>query len=401
MEEEMSTPTSSNRIAFVCPRFSEGATVGGAETLLKALAVRCARAGRKVDFLTTCATNHYTWENSIPAGAKETDGMTVRYFPVNDDRDVSSFLRVQASIDRRVKVSASDEQTWIGNSVNSRAMLEFLRANIGNYDRVVMGPYLFGVVYFAAQIAPEKTMLVPCLHDEAFAYLGIMHEMFNSVRGFMFNTHPEQTLAQRLYGIADSKCSVVGLGIDSFDADPKAFAARRGITSPYVIYSGRREPLKGTPLMTGYLHVFRERTGRDIKLVCTGSGNIDAPSGMTEHIVDVGFVSEQEKREAMAGAVAFIHPSVNESLGIVLLESWLARTPALVHAKSEVLRDQCQRSGAGLWFRRYPDFEEELSLLLDNPAQRNALGDSGRAFVQREYSWAAVESRLFAALDAP
>lgn len=390
-----------SRIAFICPRFPEGGTVGGAETLLKALAVRCAKAGRKVDFLTTCATNHYTWENAIPPGTKETDGMTVRYFPVNEDRDVPNFLRVQAAIDRRVKVGADEERTWIGNSVNSRALLEFLRANIGRYDRLVMGPYLFGVVYFAAKIAPEKTMLVPCLHDEAFAYLGIMHEMFNSVRGFTFNTHPEQKLAQRLYGVADGKCAVVGLGMDSFDADPAAFAARRGLRSPYVIYSGRREPLKGTPLMTGYVHAFRERTGRDVKLVCTGSGAIDAPSGMGEHILDVGFVSEQEKREAMAGAAAFIHPSVNESLGIVLLEAWLARTPALVHAKGEVLRDQCQRSGGGLWFRRYPDFEEELTLLLDNPDARRQLGEAGRAFVQREYSWPAVEGRLFAALDAP
>ena len=113
----------SGRIAFVCPRFSEGATVGGAETLLKALAIRCAKAGRKVDFLTTCATNHYTWENSIPAGSKETDGMTVRFFPVNDDRDVSNFLRVQGAIYKRVKVGAEDEQVWIGNSVNSRALI--------------------------------------------------------------------------------------------------------------------------------------------------------------------------------------------------------------------------------------------------------------------------------------
>ena len=40
----------------------------------------------------------------------------------------------------------------------------------------------------------------------------------------------------------------------------------------------------------------------------------------------------------MAGALAFCHPSVNESFGIVLLESWLARTPALVHAGSDVLQ---------------------------------------------------------------
>jgi glycosyltransferase involved in cell wall biosynthesis len=110
-------------------------------------------------------------------------------------------------------------------------------------------------------------------------------------------------------------------------------------------------------------------------------------------MLDVGFVSEQEKHEAMAGAVAFIHPSVNESLGIVLLESWLARTPALVHAKGVVLRDQCTGPAAGLWFKNYPEFEAALSLLLDRPETRRALGESGRRFVRQDtYAWDAVEA---------
>jgi glycosyltransferase involved in cell wall biosynthesis len=137
-----------------------------------------------------------------------------------------------------------------------------------------------------------------------------------------------------------------------------------------------------------------------VKLVFTGSGQIDAPEDLRPHITDLGFVSEQDKREAMAGAAAFIHPSVNESLGIVLLESWLAGTPALVHAKGEVLSWQCRRSGGGLWFKRYPEFEEELLLLLDNENLRRAMGDAGRAYVKREYSWESVEKRMLAALDS-
>jgi glycosyltransferase involved in cell wall biosynthesis len=97
--------------------------------------------------------------------------------------------------------------------------------------------------------------------------------------------------------------------------------------------------------------------------------------------------------------VAFCHPSVNESLGIVLLESWMARTPALVHAGSLVLRDQCRRSHAGLWFQTYPEFEEELLLLLDNTRLRHEMGEAGRRFVCEAYAWPAVEERLFAALD--
>jgi glycosyltransferase involved in cell wall biosynthesis len=263
-----------------------------------------------------------------------------------------------------------------------------------------MGPYLFGLIIAASQILPEKTLLVPCLHDEAFAYLGIMKKMFGAVRGFMFNSEPEQELARRIFGIPPAKRSVVGMGIDPFEADPKSFAARKGLTRPYIIYSGRREGGKGTPLLCEYMQAFRERTGKDVGLVFTGSGPIEAPSELVPHILDLGFVGEQEKHEAMAGALAFIHPSTFESFGIVLLESFLAGTPALVHAHGEVLRWQCLRSGGGLWFRHYPDFEEELLLLLSDENLRKRMGAAGREYVQKEYSWASVEKRLFQALDA-
>jgi glycosyltransferase involved in cell wall biosynthesis len=116
-------------------------------------------------------------------------------------------------------------------------------------------------------------------------------------------------------------------------------------------------------------------------------------------ITDLGFVSEQEKQEAMAGALAFVHPSLNESLGIVLLEAWLAGTPGLVHAGSAVLRWQCRSSGGGLWFRHYPDFEEMLKRLMDNPDLRQQMGAAGRAYVLRAYNQNAVDERLFSALE--
>lgn len=387
------------RIAFVCPRFSEKGTIGGAETLLKALAERLVKAGREVHFLTTCASNHFTWDNDVPAGVRDAHGLKVHFFPVNEDRDVGTFLNVQGSIDKGVRVGREEELAWIRNSVNSRALMDHLEHEAAGYDRIVAGPYLFGVTWAAATRWPDKTVLVPCLHDEAFAYLGIMKEMFLGVRGFMFNTNPERDLAVRLYGIDPARARVVGLGLDPFEADPHAFAARHGLTEPYLIYSGRREPLKGTPLLCEYLHAFRQRTGRDLRAVFTGSGPIDAPEELRPYLLDVGFVSEQEKHEAMAGARVFVHPSVNESLGIVLLEAWLASTPCLVHARSAVLSDQCRRAQGGLWFKHYAQFEEALLMLLEDEPTRQALAESGRRFVLREYAWDAVERRMTEALD--
>ncbi len=385
-------------MAFVCPRFSAKGTIGGAETLLKALAERAASAQREVHFLTTCASNHFTWQNDVPPGTRTHGKLHVTYFPVNEDRDAGRFLAIQSEIDRGKKISRDDEMSWITQSVNSDALIRHLETQQRDYDAIIAGPYLFGITYFASMVAPEKTWLVPCLHDESFAYLSIMRDMFRRVHGFLFNTEPEKQLAVRLYGTGQDG-AIVGLGLDDVTADPGAFARRHRLSAPYVLYAGRREPLKGTPLLCEYLDVFRLRTGRDVRLVCTGSGPIEAPASMQNAILDVGFVSEQEKIEAMAGAVCFIHPSVNESLGIVLLESWLTRTPALVHGKSEVLRDQCRRSGGGLWFSYYPEFEECLLRLMDDSGLRRRMGESGRQFVRSTCSWEAVESRLFAALD--
>ncbi|MEM7391180.1 MAG: glycosyltransferase family 4 protein [Verrucomicrobiota bacterium] len=387
------------RLAFICPRFAEGGTVGGAETLLRSLADRAAAKGHEVTFLTTCATDHFTWENTLPPGPKKVGDITVEFFPVDDDRDVGTFLQIQTAISNNGRFTDEDERIWIDNSVNSRALTDHLKQHGDRYDRIVTGPYLFGLVFHAARIHPKKTFLVPCLHDEAFAYLKIMRELFDPVAGFLFNTEPERDLARSIFELSENRCSVVGMGLDPFDADPGAFAKRHSLTQPYVLYCGRREPLKGTPILLDYMKAFRERTGRDVKLVFTGSGPINPPPDLEPHILDVGFVSESEKHEAMAGAVAFIHPSVNESLGIVLLESWLARTPALVHDKCEVLKWQCRSSRGGLWFRNYPDFEEELLLLLDQPELNRQLGEAGRDYVLKQYAWDEVSRRFIEALD--
>ncbi len=371
--------------------------MGGAETLIKALAERAAQAGRTVHLLTTCAKNHFTWENEIPAGSHRAGPLTIHCFPVDGGRDLPRFGRAQERISRG-PFTAEDEAAWLSESVHSRALLEYLTDN--PFDRIVVGPYLFGLTVDVCRQFPSRSYLLPCLHDEAFARVSIFTKLFHDVAGILFNSEPEKELAQRLYAIPDTKGHVVGMGLDPYNVDPRAFTRRHGLTAPYVVYSGRREPLKGTPLLFDYMTAFRARTGRDVKLVLTGSGDVPIPPALTPHVCDVGFVSELEKHEAMAGAIAFCHPSLNESFSIVLLEAWLAQTPALVRESCAVLLDHCRRSNGGFWFGNYPEFEEELSRLLDDAPLRDAMGKAGRDYVVQNYSWPAVESKLFAALEA-
>ncbi len=389
---------SPRRIAFVSPRFPEGATVGGAETLLRRLAEQATLNGFTVDFLTTCARDHFTWANVVPPGSRKEGALTVHYFPVDESRDLAAFHSAQNRISRAADVTRDDELIWLRNNVNSTPLYNHLRKEGANYDRIVMGPYLFGLIYFASQIHPEKTLLLPCLHDESFAYLATIGDMFRSVGGWIFNADPERDLAVRLYGINPSSAHVVGMGLDPFTPDPSGFLNRHHIDAPFLIYSGRREPLKGTPLLLDYVDAFRRRTGKDLRLVLTGSGPVEPPSTLSGAIYDLGFVSESEKHDAMAASLAFVHPSVNESFSIVIMESWLAGAPVLVHGGGDVMPFHCRQSGGGLWFGNYPEFEEETMMLVTNPALRSQLAASGRNYVLNRYNWESVGRRLATAL---
>ena len=389
------------KIAVVSARLHEPGTVGGAETLLYGFALDAVRLGHEVEILCTCATDHRTWENSQPAGVFERDGMTVRRFPV-DSRDISRFARLQIDLARGWRLSRAEQEEWLRQGVNSTQLVDWLRSPEGAaYDRVITGPYLFGLVAEVCRAVPDKVLLASCFHDEVYARVEALHDAFRGIRGFLFNTDPERELAHRLMpGLSPKVEAVVAMGIEPFEVSKTAFAERTGITAPYVIYSGRREEGKGTPILIDYLDAYRRRTGRDVHLVLTGSGDVALPATLAPAVHDLGFVSEEEKREAMAGAVAFVHPSVNESLSIVVLESWLARTPCLVHAKGVVLKWQCESSCGGLWFKSYPEFEEELSFLLDDKAASAKLAEQGRRYVLGRYSPEAVRGRFRAALEA-
>src|SRR5207244_6240063 len=110
-------------------------------------------------------------------------------------------------------------------------------------------PYLFGTTLLGAQIDPRRSILIPCLHDEAFAYLRLVAHLFRRVRGAIFNSAPERSLARRLYGVS-SDAPVVGFGFDTAESardEVPAFRSRYGLDGDYLLYFGRKEGGKNLP----------------------------------------------------------------------------------------------------------------------------------------------------------
>ena len=91
-------------------------------------------------------------------------------------------------------------------------------------------------------------------------------------------------------------------------------------------------------------------------------------------ILALGFVSDQDKYDAIAAAQVVILPSPYESLSMVALEAWQQGKPVLANGVCAVLRGQCKRSNGGLWYDNYAEFQETLSLLLKEPGSASAWG---------------------------
>ena len=385
------------RLAFVVPRYGAD-VVGGAETLVRGLAERLALGGAAVEVLTTCARDHLTWQNVLPPGTSREAGVVVRRFPVRR-RDTRRHGWLQQRILRGSRLRPTEEARWAEESVTSTALFDHLTRRAAEYDLVCFAPYLFGTTLGGVPLVPGRAVLIPCLHDEPFAHLGVVRDAFQACRGFIFNSPPEAALADKLYGIGDRPSGVVGLGFDpAAPVDPEPFRRRHGLEGPLLVYLGRKETGKNVPLLIQYTLRYRAVRRTDLTLVLAGDGPVTVPPN-TPGLRDLGYLEPAAKAAAYAAATVVCQPSVNESFSIVLMEAWLAGTPVLVHARCPVTTHHVLQAGGGLAFEDFYEFAESMDLLLEDQERRGQLGRQGRAYVEAVYGWPAVTARLHETLE--
>jgi glycosyltransferase involved in cell wall biosynthesis len=388
------------RVAFVVPRYGSG-VVGGAEMLCRLLAENLAAHGTDVEVLTTCATDHFTWADALPEGTVVEDGVTVHRFPVEPSRNNGRWLELHARIDLRAPTTLADQLEWMSQSVWSPG-LQDAAEDEGRYDWLVAMPYLFGTTYWAATARPDRTALVPCVHDEPHAWSPVVRDMFGRVAGCMLNSPGEGELLARLAPDVDAR--LVSVGYE--ERDPPSAAAiaaacrARGIAPGYVLYAGRREVAKGLPtLFAAYAELAARRPSAP-PLALMGSGDLAPPEDIAHRVLDLGFVPDEDRDAIYAGASVLVNPSRLESLGMVVLEAWLAGTPCIVNGESPVLREHCRQSGGGIWFSGLAELVEALEVMLDDPPLRAEMAAAGAAYTRATFSWPAVQARFREALEA-
>ncbi len=384
---------SKGRIAVVPPRYGAD-IVGGAEAVLRETAEGLAARGWEVDAITTCARDHFTWANDMPAGVSTVNGVTVRRFPTVPPWDLREKHRLEAAIVRGEKLDIDAQQKWINGGMRVPELYHHLLDHGEDYSAIVFAPYMFWTTYAGGQLLPDRSVLMSCLHDEAFARLEVYAPLFSGSRDIWFLSQPEHDLAHSLFSVGGSH-AVTGSGIAVPESyDPEGFRKRHGIEGKFILYAGRREGAKGWENLLEQFSRIVSRTGLDLKIVTFGAGDVNPPAAIANRVVDLGFISESDKNDAYAAASAYIQPSTMESFSRTILESWLAGTLVLANHEGEVVRWHCERSGAGLTYADEFELQECLEFVADCPEDASRIAALGRPYVLDNYTWATILDTL-------
>ena len=142
-----------------------------------------------------------------------------------------------------------------------------------------------------------------------------------------------------------------------------------------------------------------EGAGFALTLVTIGAVPIRVPPVIADRVVDLGFLSTEDRDDAFAAADAYLQPSRYESFSRTMMEAWLAGTLVIANGASAVNRWHCERSGAGLLYDDALELEQCLRFVAADRTAARALARQGRRYVLDHYTWDPVLDRLEELID--
>jgi glycosyltransferase involved in cell wall biosynthesis len=286
------------------------------------------------------------------------------------------------------------QATFLAENINSDELAAYIERERRRYRAFVFLPYLYGTTLRGIAVAGDRAYLQPCLHDEVYAYLRPVQRAVHLARGLLFNSPGEAALAARIYGPGIAhKSHVVGSGVEILHA-PEATATlpNRLLRARYILCLGRRDATKGVDMLVNAFARARSQVG-DLTLVLAGPGDrsYDDPA---QDVVDLGFVSDDQRASLLANAIALAAPSTNESFSRVMMEAWAYRRPVIVNGRCEATRGAVEASNGGWTATTEESWAQTLADVARLSADvRAAAAERGREYALRIADWDAVVAR--------
>jgi glycosyltransferase involved in cell wall biosynthesis len=394
-------------IAIVTPWFGKDLK-GGAEQQAWQVATRLACRGHKVEVLTTCCRSFYDdWAvNHIKAGLSKEQGVIIRRFPV-EQRNHVTFERINSFMlslpHSRLRlgvnpVTSEDAAVFCSENINSTKLLRYLKNNHREYHTFLFIPYLYGPILNGLPIVANRAFLQPCLHNEVYAYLPEVANIFHTVKGLLFISDGEAQLARQLYGPGIiNKSIVVGAGVEVSQHCNKLVAQIGNLRvnqEDFVLYLGRRDAAKNANLLVRSYACFKNQyPSSNLKLVLAGPGN-SSINYSAEGVIDLGLVEESEKEALLANCLALFQPSRNESYSRVIMEAWFYGRPVVAHRDCLATATAVERAQGG-WLAGTEIEWQEIFSKIDCIGEDKLIeyGSNGQKYAKENAVWDKIIER--------
>lgn len=381
----------SPKVAFVTPRYGTQ-VMGGAETAARQLAERLrSHTTWESEVHTTSALDPHTWADELDPGTSEVNGVPVHRHPATHGRR-PDFYGLDGMMRLAPRMATREQGTrWV--DYNGPVSMELVDAVCtSDADVVAFYPYLYHPTVAAIGRVHAPAVLHPAAHDEPALYLPVFRGTFGDADAFCFHTHAERTLVERMYPVAERPQIVLGLGVGESEATGRPGGELAGLGDrPYIVSVGRVDEHKGSKMLAAYFATYKQRHPGPLALALVGPVSVELPPH--PDIVVTGPVDEADKWDIVRDALVAVSPSALESFSLVVVEAWVDRVPVLVNGACGPTREHAERSGGGLWFTSYPEFEAVLDRMVSDPGLRTGLGERGRAYVDADFQWPVLIAR--------
>ena len=204
----------------------------------------------------------------------------------------------------------------------------------------------------------------------------------------------------------DKNCHVIpnGIHLDEYASAGDSIVERElgiALDSPLVLFMGRLHPMKGIDhLLNAFIGVCGSIP--NARLVIAGPDEYGLKSQWKERVCKVdleqrviftGTISGQVKRSILARADLFCLPSKAEGFSMAILEALASGTAVMISPGCHF--PEVESAGVGRVVAVEPEAMTSSMLdLLKNRKQLEKMGQKGRDFVRRHYSWDSIAGKL-------
>ena len=407
------------RVVHICPRYAPAR--GGVESFFRRLSEHLASRGDNVEVWTTDASTVRAFtaagDARLPAGLEPINGVQVRRFPIRYV-PLQKYTRTAAHL-------LPLGEAWKCNTLRWTPWVPSLTQAARVYDQPIdivhAAPLPYSSILHAAGVLAHRTgaklVVSPFTHVPppgeagrrmAQAYLSPLNlRLLVRAAVVCAQTRLERDLLAAA-GIAADRLAITGVGVDPEEVSggdrQRARAAWRVDGDAVVVgHLANKSRDKGTLDLLDAAERLWD-AGRRFVLVLAGPAMAGyderlARSRHRQHVVDLGELSDDDRRDFFAAIDVFALPSYVESFGISALEAASCGVPVVGYAHGgprEIFQDGVDAllPAPG----DLPALERCLRELLVDESLRATLAAGARQ-VAAAHQWPAALARVTAAID--